>query len=45
VAQNPAVLARDIDRWRRAGFRFLEATPIDVAPQTYFVTTVALFGR
>ncbi len=45
VAQNPAVLARDIEQFQRAGFRFQEATGIDVAPQTYFVTTVALFSR
>jgi tRNA/tmRNA/rRNA uracil-C5-methylase (TrmA/RlmC/RlmD family) len=45
VAQNPATLARDIEHWRRAGYRFQEATPIDVAPQTYFMTTVALFTR
>jgi len=45
VAHNPAVLARDIEQWQRAGYRFLEATPIDIAPQTYYMTTVALFTR
>jgi tRNA/tmRNA/rRNA uracil-C5-methylase (TrmA/RlmC/RlmD family) len=45
VAHNPAVLARDIEQWQRAGYRFLEATPIDIAPQTYYMTMVALFTR
>ena len=45
VTHNPAVLARDIEQFQRAGFRFQEATPIDVAPQTYYVITVALFSR
>ncbi|MEA1978309.1 MAG: hypothetical protein U9N80_10470, partial [Chloroflexota bacterium] len=45
VAHNPAVLARDIEQWQRAGYRFQEATPIDVAAQTYYMTTVALFTR
>ncbi len=45
VSHNPAVLARDIEQWQRAGYRFMEATPIDIAPQTYYMTTVALFTR
>ena len=45
VAHNPATLARDLAELQRAGYAFQEATPIDVAPQTYYVTTVALFRR
>lgn len=45
VAHNPATLARDIAEIQRAGFRFEEATPVDMAPQTYYVTTVAFFRR
>lgn len=45
VAYNPATLARDVAEFKRAGYTFQEATPIDVAPQTYYVTTVALFTR
>ena len=45
VAHNPATLARDSGELRRAGYIFQEATPIDVAPQTYYTTTVALFTR
>ena len=45
VAQNPATLARDIEQTTKAGFRLEEVTPIDVAPQTYNVTAIALFLR
>ncbi|MCO6450947.1 MAG: class I SAM-dependent RNA methyltransferase [Caldilineales bacterium] len=45
VAQNPATLARDVEQLAQAGYRFVEATPVDVAPQTYYVTAVALFVR
>ncbi len=45
VAHNPATLARDLPELQRAGYAFQEATPIDVAPQTYYVATVALFTR
>ncbi len=45
VAHSPAWLARDLQDLQRAGFRLHEVTPVDVAPQTYFVTAVALFLR
>ncbi len=45
VAHNPATLARDIDKLQAANYRFVEAVAIDVAPQTYYFTTVALFTR
>ena len=45
VAYNPATLARDLEQLRAANYRFVEATAIDTAPQTYYFTTVALFTR
>jgi len=45
VASNPATLARDLEQLHAANYRFIEATAIDTAPQTYYFTTVALFRR
>lgn len=45
VAHSPAWLARDLRDLQRAGFNMVEVTPVDMAPQTYFVTAVALFKR
>ena len=45
VAHNPATLARDMEQLTAANYRFVEATAIDTAPQTYYFTTVALFSR
>ena len=45
VAHNPATLARDVAEMSRAGFRLRETAAVDVAPQTYYVTAVALFTR
>jgi len=45
VAHNPATLARDIEQMRAANYRFVEAVAVDIAPQTYYFTTVAIFAR
>jgi len=45
IAHNPATLARDLAQLQAANYHFIEATPIDSAPQTYYFTTVALFTR
>ncbi len=45
VASNPATLARDIEKMQAAHYRFVEAVAVDIAPQTYDFTTVALFSR
>ncbi|HHB89924.1 MAG TPA: class I SAM-dependent RNA methyltransferase [Anaerolineae bacterium] len=45
VASNPATLARDIEKMQAAHYRFVEAVAVDIAPQTYYFTTVALFSR
>lgn len=45
VAHNPATLARDVAAMAAGGYLFQEATPVDVAPQTAYVTALALFTR
>ncbi len=45
MASNPATLARDLPKLRQANYRFVEAVAIDIAPQTYYFITVALFAR
>ena len=45
VADNPATLARDLEQLHAANYRFVEAAAVDIAPQTYYFTTVALFSR
>ena len=42
VSCNPATLARDVKILEEQGFEFLEATPVDMFPQTVHVETVAL---
>jgi len=45
VACDPASLARDAKTLAESGYDFVEATPIDLFPQTYHVETVARFDR
>jgi 23S rRNA (uracil1939-C5)-methyltransferase len=45
VACDPASLARDSRILGDLGYEFVEATPVDLFPQTYHVETVALFHR
>jgi 23S rRNA (uracil1939-C5)-methyltransferase len=45
VAGDPATLARDSIRLAAAGYRLVEAQPVDMAPQTIHVETVALWER
>jgi 23S rRNA (uracil1939-C5)-methyltransferase len=45
VSCDPASLARDTRFLGNLGYDFIEATPVDLFPQTYHVETVALFTR
>jgi 23S rRNA (uracil1939-C5)-methyltransferase len=45
VACDPASLARDARTFTEYGYTFIEATPVDLFPQTYHVETVARFDR
>jgi len=45
VASDPATLARDSIHLIAAGFRLVEAQPVDTAPQTVQFETVALWER
>lgn len=45
VACDPASLARDAKMLAEFGYDFIEATPVDLFPQTYHVETVARFDR
>lgn len=45
VSCDPASLARDAKLLGSEGFHFVEATPVDLFPQTYHVEVVATFDR
>ena len=45
VASDPATLARDSIYLAAAGYRLVEAQPVDTAPQTLQFETVALWER
>ncbi len=45
VAGDPAGLARDSVYLSAAGYRLIEAQPVDMAPQTFHVETVALWAK
>ncbi len=42
VSSDPATLARDAKRLVVQGYKLLSVQPIDLAPQTYFIDTVAV---
>lgn len=45
VSCDPASLARDARHLADLGYGFVEATPVDLFPQTYHIETVATFDR
>lgn len=45
VSGDPAPLARDSRRLMDAGYRLREIQPLDLAPQTYYISAVARFER
>lgn len=45
VSGDPASLARDCRRVIDAGFQLQSVQPVDMAPQTFYITTVATFER
>ena len=45
VACDPASLARDSKLLVAHGYEYVEATPVDLFPQTYHIETVARFDR
>jgi tRNA/tmRNA/rRNA uracil-C5-methylase (TrmA/RlmC/RlmD family) len=45
VSGDPTSLARDVKRLAKVGYRLTAAQPIDLAPQTYYLDTVARFEK
>ncbi len=45
VSCDPATWARDIARFKNAGYELIRAIPVDLFPQTYHVETVSFLTR
>lgn len=45
VSSDPATLARDAKRLAQQGYRLRSIQPIDLAPQTYYIDSVAVLAR
>ena len=45
VSCDPATWARDIARFKKVGYALVQATPIDLFPQSYHIETVSILKR
>ncbi|HEY3445020.1 MAG TPA: class I SAM-dependent RNA methyltransferase [Myxococcales bacterium] len=45
VSCDPATLSRDVKELQESGYRLIEATPVDMFPQTFHLETVARLDR
>ena len=45
VSCDPATWARDIARFKNAGYTLQNATPVDLFPQSFHVETVSILQR
>lgn len=45
VSCDPATWARDVARFRNVGYELLQATPVDLFPQTFHIETVSILQR
>ena len=45
VSCDPATLARDLDRFMKAGYTVEKITPFDLFPQTYHIESISLMSK
>ena len=45
VSCDPATLARDLDRFQKAGYTVEKITPFDLFPQTYHIESISLMSK
>lgn len=45
ISCDPATWARDVARFDKVGYKLIQATPVDLFPQTYHVETLSILER
>lgn len=45
VSCDPTTLARDVQRFAAGGYKLVQATPIDMFPQTYHIESISIFAK
>jgi len=45
LSDDPATLAKDAKRFKRAGYKLVAVQPIELSPQTYYIDTVCVFQK